>query len=428
MESSDSFEIGDHVELGEFSKHPKYDGRIGIIEGPVHEGKWKVELLGDDGELVKVPDYKLQKVNELIISPDVQYFLKDGAPEWISKHLQKFHGVETTSGSNKENHSEPPPLVPRSGGNEDVEGFYARLASKPLCVADGCDTIVVSHGAAGLCSNCNCQLKAMLAEVSVQLLFVQRKKKQDELRQLRNLGKGDENLILRLYNILADEDFQDFGLLKDLNGLWVVPQDDEDDQGDEDDVGKETPLQLLVRLIAWGGVKDVNQFINKAADYGFELHTKCLSDYYGDDGKLIANNDGRQGIVLLRGNLSFKEYEVPFTGSSEKRKEYHRNNRAGHKKRKTSENAKECGGEVVFTASQEENIAFVKAFAAEKGGSSNKPIALPEWNKGTPRGKRVRRFYYDQLRNAKEGATCGEKTKKKAKYILKLYKELGFNV
>ena len=40
----------------------------------------------------------------------------------------------------------------------------------------------------------------------------------------------------------------------------------------------------------------------------------------------------------------------------------------------------------------------------------------------------MRRFYDDQLRNAKESATCVEKTKEKAKYILKLYKKLGFQV
>ena len=102
MESLDSFQIGDYVKL-DVPKHPTYDGRIGTIKELVSVGKWKVEL--DDGELVKVPNHKMQKIDRVIISPVIQYFLKRGAREWMSKHLQNFHGVETTSGSNKENHS-----------------------------------------------------------------------------------------------------------------------------------------------------------------------------------------------------------------------------------------------------------------------------------------------------------------------------------
>ena len=101
---------------------------------------------------------------------------------------------------------------------------------------------------------------------------------------------------------------------------------------------------------------------------------------------------------------------------------------ADRKKRKTSEDAIACGNDVVFTKSQEETMKLVKTLAAEKGGSSANPIALPSARDGTPRGKKVRKFYENALGNAKESATCGEKTKKKARYILKLYKKSGYNV
>ena len=124
--SRDSFQIGDYVKLV-VPEHPKYDGRIGTIKVSIGVGKWKVELLGDDRELVKVPNRKLQKVVQVIISPVVQFFLEDGAPEWMPNHLRELHGVETTSCSNKENHlanneDEPPPLRPLGDDDKD-EGF-----------------------------------------------------------------------------------------------------------------------------------------------------------------------------------------------------------------------------------------------------------------------------------------------------------------
>ena len=257
----------------------------------------------------------------------------------------------------------------------------------------------------------------MLRSGSLEKLLEVRKMRRDAEQQARNVARDDNCKAMSLYKTLADRSLPQFRLIsRDVDGFIVLPQKNTD---------IESYLEELARVQGYPNVTAFLQYMTN--NLGFVMHLQSRQHYYGPSGKLLSGVTGHEGVAFTRGT-SFRVGEEPDTHTSEAVKEYERKRKADHKKRRTSEDAKECGSNVVFKPSQEETIALVREFAAEKRGSSNKPIALPMQKEGSPRSKKVRRFYDNQLRNAKEGATCGEKTKKAAKYILKLYKKLGFNV
>jgi hypothetical protein len=397
-----SFEVGDTVELSRSNKE-EFKGRTGCIECfSSDDSKCTVQLFDGNEESVIVSCRRLEKV-KVVIDPSsgFVYVFDETAAEWMLMYIEKSLTVGKTSDWN-ENES-----------LDDLESVYARLKAAARCFAPGCNGLCFADA---LCQKHNNQIKRMLRSGSLEKLLEVRKMRRDAEQQARNVARGDNNKAMSLYKTCADRSLPQYQLISHkVDGFIVLPQKNTD---------IESYLEELARVQGYPNVTAFLRYVTN--NLGFVMHLQSRQHYYDPSGKLLTGVTGHEGVAFTRGT-SFRVGEEPDTHNSEATLEYERKRWADHKKRRTSEEAKECGGNVVFTDSQEKAIALVREFAAEKGGSSNKPIALPVKD-STPRSKKVRVFYDHQLRNVKEDATCSEKTKKKAKYILNLYKTLGFNV